>query len=81
MKHTKGPWTVERGRILGPDGWLIGNCPYTLGDKQDHANAALIAAAPELLALAYNILAIDGTSMSLRAEAQKVIAKAEGGDK
>ena len=51
MKHTPGPWRVH-GLDLEMNGEIVGIAPApdgaTLGEKA--ANAALIAAAPELLA-------------------------------
>ena len=43
-------WTYQRGRILNADGDVLASVPYTLGDKYDHANGRLMAAAPALLA-------------------------------
>ena len=50
--HTPGPWRVGGSYVLAPDGFvaLVG-CIYRTFSVCD-ANAALIAAAPDLLALA-----------------------------
>ena len=57
--HTPGPW----GLMEHQDGYYAltppdGRCSYfgklPCQDAEDHANAALISAAPDLLALAYD---------------------------
>lgn len=51
-KHTPGPWTVNSmTRIEGPAFGLIASVRGSLDDEQTHANARLIAAAPDLSAL------------------------------
>ena len=52
VAHTPGPWRVGGSYVLAPDGFvaLVG-CIYRTFSVCD-ANAALIAAAPDLLALA-----------------------------
>lgn len=57
MKHTPGPWTVGAHQKIISRGWSIripedgSAIAYVLGEKNPelHANARLIAAAPELL--------------------------------
>jgi len=64
MEHTKGPWIIEEYQsdvhelklgILSPDDFQvcavtrIYNLAHGPGEIPDHANAQLIAAAPELL--------------------------------
>lgn len=60
-KHTPGPWTAKRdsqgqvriqGNVQGGPVAYIEEMNNTGGTPQDHANARLIAAAPELLDLA-----------------------------
>lgn len=48
IKYSPGPWTTDKGQIRDKDGFSLGSIPHTLGDKQDEANACLIAAAPEM---------------------------------
>jgi hypothetical protein len=82
--HTPGPWTVRayRGlfscRVIGPQGGMLALCGT--------ANAALIAAAPDLLAAMKEVLQWQAaTPAKYRmgaeqiAQMQRVIAKAEGG--
>jgi hypothetical protein len=82
-QHTAGPWTSnEDGQIQCPNLNAYGNwIVATIGREmtpEDHANARLIAAAPELLdALKY----IADTQLSLRQileAARAAIAAAEG---
>lgn len=57
-KHTPGPWTSQVGKarenlIVDEIGFIIASVNQfaeSFGDKQDDANAHLIAAAPDLLA-------------------------------
>jgi len=56
--HTPGPWTVEEGtHIIPANGG--GSVAAAYGDdlEQAYANAALIAAAPELLAACKQVIA------------------------
>jgi hypothetical protein len=49
-KYTKGPWIIKDDRIIEPHGLPIAEpCGYRDPDVEE-ANAALIAAAPDLLA-------------------------------
>jgi hypothetical protein len=66
-KHTPGPWTQYRdsrgnvriqGNVQGGPVAFIEEMNNTGGTEQDHANARLIAAAPDLLAACQEI--IDG---------------------
>lgn len=61
-KHTPGPWTIRLSRpigewqayvVHGPDGSAIAFCNSSVAPN--HANARLIAAAPELLAVLHNV--------------------------
>jgi hypothetical protein len=89
-KHTPGPW-VNRGRIDKPGFPHSAVAAKTLlarvyseafGDsEQETANANLIAAAPDLLALLVELVDIDGPCPGNAAWASKVhtaIAKATG---
>lgn len=93
-KHTPGPWAIEDGGIVeasgapvcvlytaddfpcwdGPEGQLEAEC---------EANAALIAAAPDLLALCEAMVAaVDGSHaqvMATVARMKVLIAKVKGG--
>ena len=73
-KHTPAPWTTDRGHILDSDRNVLASVPYSLGDAQDHANARLIAAAPELLAVCKDVLRHKATDWNALAD---LIAKAE----
>lgn len=48
--HTPGPWRAETHCVWGPDDTYIAGTRTGLSDDECDANAALIAAAPELLA-------------------------------
>lgn len=95
MSHSPGPWKVEPytdlttrdgERIRAADGLLILNEVWGNSLETCDANARLIAAAPELLALAKHILALE-TDPYLQGhpeweaylnEAQAAVWKAEG---
>lgn len=95
MKHTKGPWEVE---ILGSTVRVISDVEVTEGgsriggdvvlcgdyrNKENIANANLIASAPELLEACKAVLNepdfIDG--LKTKYLVRKAIAKAEGDPK
>ena len=93
MNHTPGPWTTEPGnnhiKIWGELPYrgakLIAevrneNDIFSTSGQQEKANAHLIAAAPELLAILSNILVWDDGNLpgDLMDHAKRVIAKAEG---
>jgi len=54
-RHTPGPWYTRHGQIsslTSPHGCTIANCNATskgIGEDETEANAALIAAAPDML--------------------------------
>jgi hypothetical protein len=92
MKHTPGPWTYQRGTVdyhIWPIGWHKSGSYSKEIDftEEDHANARLISAAPELLDLLLQIVGqenpnqwgYDSASVALddewRAAARAVIAK------
>lgn len=92
-QHTPGPWRVAFGNRLeihGPKdeiGWpksIVWNAGL-FTDKESQANAALIAAAPDMLAALEAFVGSrkgDGmgwTLDSLQAMARDAIAKAKGG--
>lgn len=102
MKHTPGPWRICHGgtqrsrttiRIITPKGNLsrnaVASINLTIGDLtgSSHANALLIAAAPDLLAACKAVLAKQSDASIFRlpdnCDAMKkirtAIAKAEGG--
>lgn len=61
--HTPGPWKLKRsGAISDADGELVATTGYRVrvGSDEDDANARLIAAAPELLALLTELIDIEG---------------------
>lgn len=78
--HTQGPWKIH-GRDIESD------APSSKGrfvaavygaDEEIGANAALIAAAPDLLALARRVAAPHAANVQLRDDAIALIARAEG---
>jgi len=93
MKHTPGPWMIEKGHIYGANGHSICqvHC-FTPMECDRHteekANARLIAAAPDMLASLKEVRFIinsDPTLHHLRSEPWwshlgKAIAKAERGE-
>ncbi len=94
--HTAGPWRAETaasssgfGRVIVapredvPDVFVayVGN--WKQGPERENADAALIAAAPELLAFvkkaaSFNPVFAKGAEKQVIAEAQRLVAKAEG---
>lgn len=87
-KHTPGPWVVAATAddliVVGRQ--KIASTYEAPGDVWGSANARLIAAAPELLELAYRYLSDlrfppQGDSLQRRIErARDVILKAKGGE-
>jgi hypothetical protein len=91
-KHTPGPWAIKRtpNRITdfgqthpAVNGWRVSCQRYEMAPEEHEANARLIAAAPELLALLQDIEAcldigdpVDRASHLSQIRA--AIAKAEG---
>lgn len=78
ITHTKGPWVVSgKQTIRSKSSELIA----TAASKNGPANAALIAAAPDLFdALCVLVLSIDGAgpTQSAMQDARSVIGKATG---
>ena len=90
-QHTPGPWTAtfpitapgkrDAWVISGGGGRSISILPDTADMQNDAANAALIAAAPDLLKACKVALGTLNTMMDIertRTELAAVIAKAEG---
>ena len=85
---TPGPWRVEQGshndldvfNILGPGGCLIAEVPNYDGGTTSEDDAALIAAAPELLEALESIVGTSGfvASEENHQKALIAIAKARG---
>jgi hypothetical protein len=48
MKHTPGPWDVDKTAIIGVGPWVIGRDGYVIGTTRLEADARLIAMAPEM---------------------------------
>jgi hypothetical protein len=101
IKHTKGPWHIGAGngegsvfadtgrtRLEQGGTTLYPICNVTRGwnEAEDAANARLIAAAPDMLEMLHEVLALlnnpdaDGTDANrVEREILAVIAKATGG--
>jgi phosphoribosylcarboxyaminoimidazole (NCAIR) mutase len=83
-KHTPGPWYQHRETVQAPNGTLVATLANANGTC--NANAALIAAAPELLAalealnLAVCKAGYGNTGMPELTQAWAAIAKATGGE-
>lgn len=81
-KHTPGPWTYAGtgGHIGSPDRLRVADVnSLEIDSDTRQANARLIAAAPDLLALAEAVAAhFGGTDAPLGAAARAAIAKAKG---
>ena len=85
-KHTEGPWEVERVnkadlRITAPSRHIAKLVRYGSAVEQnmDFGNAALIAAAPDMLAALENSLT-DADDDHAREVVQNAINKAKGGE-
>jgi hypothetical protein len=102
QEHTPGPWAVSMSdptlvyskKPEGTGRWVCSSISHPVRNREDEANARLIAAAPDLLAAAkraeyelrdaVHIFKLDGmTSFAKAAEqaadfASKAIARAEG---
>ena len=83
-EHTQGPWAASKwpsgGSIVRQDregrAHLI--CHVASSDQNDVGNAALIAAAPDLLAALKQIMAIHPVYGDVADIAEPAIAKAKG---
>lgn len=72
-KHTPGPWTANGDTVKGPTGNIVAECcgysvkatdPAQRAQGGREANAHLIAAAPELLAVVENLFAASDDNAS-----------------
>ena len=96
FRHTPGPWTLEHSSAKREPGELCGTAAFNrvVGDGmelatgiQREANARLIAAGPELLAVCKSVLAFTvsdnydwkGAINEIRVEARAAILKARAG--
>ena len=92
IKHTPGPWTVEKSleqkhgtRVIAiaPVAWCGTNSSFgvdgnqSISAKQARANAHLIAAAPDLLEALQRAINRQGFSNQELIEARAAIAKAK----
>ena len=81
-QHTPGDWVAEHGAIRTADGsrWLFESASlgWQITNEERHANARLIAAAPDMLAVVSELLERGEASLSLLNKARAAIAKAEG---
>lgn len=90
--HTPGPWhlhNMEQNTVCGPDYGAIAFANTRRDKREDHANARLIAAAPELLEACkqtvkylnfYNLAEKEMMGYHLKNTLQKVIDLAERGE-
>lgn len=81
VKHTPGPWTYREGMISGGNKIKIAEMDQChMPNIEHYANAALIAAAPELLeACKKAIIAIEERELTVAiAFLEAAIRKAEG---
>ena len=85
MSHTPGPWRTEGDIIVGEDGFDV--AVISVDSTYEDDNAALIAAAPELLAacealllygLAIDALSLAGIADDVLNPIAKAIKKAKG---
>lgn len=86
-QHTPGPWRIQGHdgdvKIIDSKGEALAtvHCMYGVDDPEGHANARLIAAAPELLELALLAAEVGCHERAvdfLRDKARAAIAKAKG---
>jgi hypothetical protein len=96
-KHTPAPWRVEEGEITAADGQTVIGQLYGADDfpclddvdrdgvdEESHANARLIAAAPDLLRACEMLVAAQdggdvGDVLKAMDAARAAVAKATGG--
>lgn len=83
-KHTKGPWKLSEGYLIGPDDNLV---KISLREnssahvkEEEVANARLVAAAPELLEALLEIIETEVVLENIDTrKAMAAITKATGG--
>jgi hypothetical protein len=81
--HTRGPWRYDGGEIIG-DSRIVATMAWCSGmGAEDKANAALVAAAPDMLEALTEVLFEDSTKseadrIKSRVKARAAIAKATG---
>ena len=83
-KHTPGPWSTEYDGSIVMNRQIVSGpiAPESADREERDANAALIAAAPDLLAFARECARADSDcGESIREAARAAIARAEGGAK
>lgn len=78
-KHTPGPWETnealnESASGVFALGMKIADCDFISDDPQNQANAVLMAAAPSMLALLQELIAIEGPQPGTSDWATKVRA-------
>ena len=73
MSHTPGPWKVDRPYIRGA-GRVIASLESGRDKAEDAANAQLIAAAPELYQVCWELEKLNPNSYAAE-KARKIIAK------
>ena len=80
--HTPGPWTFETELHSCDTTWGIWSNDddeeVICQNVQDIQTAALIAAAPDLLAALERIVSVQGSRLALKGMARDAIAKAGG---
>lgn len=81
--HTPGPWGYQLGAVVDSEGFLVADIRSRWDDGMEgedyhFANAALIAAAPELLAALEYWFDSKATPGELATRARAAIAKARG---
>ena len=79
-KHTPGPWFVEENEMMGRD--IVSGDKLAIVCTQVYSpvDAAIIAAAPDLLAALQSMLEGNHNQQDVREAARAAIAKATGTD-
>jgi len=88
-KHTPGPWAINDDLAFAlPDRpYPVGKLFYTVADVGNEADARLISAAPDMLAVLIRVLNFEQRLMACKADGgaelvsdiRAALAKAEGG--
>lgn len=83
-QHTPGPWmigpAVDSRKVFQGDTVIAEAWPITINMAEAHANARLIAAAPELLAACEMALADESTANTVAIVLRATILKAQSGE-